>query len=120
MDRATSPHSDQTVRLSGPNSSCRYPTTLRRIHYFDAKERLRLIFLTNNFRLQTLAIAQLHRARWQVELPFRWIKQHLRIRAFYGTSPNAVKAQVWAAVTVYVLVAILSIKTFLVVLSISG
>jgi Domain of unknown function (DUF4372)/Transposase DDE domain len=107
VDRAAGLRSDQTIRLTGPNSSRRYPATLRRIHYFDAEKRLRLIFLTNNFQLRALTIAQLYRARWQVELFFGWIKQHLRIRAFYGTSPNAVKTQVWVAITVYVLVAIL-------------
>jgi len=107
VDRATGVRSDQTIRLTGPNSSRRYPEPLRRIHYFDAEKQLRLIFLTNNFQLRPLTIAQLYRARWQVELFFRWIKQHLRIRAFYGTSPNAVKTQVWIAITVYVLVAIL-------------
>src|SRR5574340_934409 len=99
--------SDQTIRLTGPLSSRRYPAPLRRIHYFDTEKELRLVFLTNNFQLHALIIAQLYRARWQVELFFRWIKQHLRIRAFYGTSPNAVKTQVWVAISVYVLVAIL-------------
>ena len=107
VDPATGVRSDQTIRLTGPKSSLRYPAPLRRIHYFDADKQLRLIFLTNNFQLQALTVAQLYRARWQVELFFRWIKQHLRIRAFYGTSPNAVKTQVWVAITVYVLVAIL-------------
>jgi transposase len=107
VDRSTGLRSDQTIRLTGPHSSRRYPAPLRRIHYFDAEKDLRLVFLTNNFQLQALTIAQLYRARWQVELFFRWIKQHLRIRAFYGTSPNAVKTQVWVAISVYVLVAIL-------------
>jgi transposase len=107
VDGTTGVRSDQTIRLTGPKSSLRYPAPLRRIHYFDADRDLRLIFLTNNFQLQALTIAQLYRARWQVELFFRWIKQHLRIRAFDGTSPNAVKTQVWVAITVYVLVAIL-------------
>jgi hypothetical protein len=107
VDHATGLRSDQTIRLTGPKSSRRYPAPLRRIHYFDAEKDLRLIFLTNNFQLHALIIAQLYRARWQVELFFRWIKQHLRIRAFYGTSENAVKTQVWVAITVYVLVAIL-------------
>lgn len=107
VDRSTGLRSDQTIRLTGPQSSRRYPVPLRRIHYFDAEKDLRLVFLTNNFQLQALTIAQLYRARWRVELFFRWIKQHLRIRAFYGTSENAVKTQVWVAITVYVLVAIL-------------
>ena len=107
VDRSTGLRSDQTLRLTGPQSSRRYPAPLRRIHYFDAKKDLRLVFLTNNFQLQALTIAELYRERWQVKLFFRWIKQHLRIRAFYGTSPNAVKTQVWVAISVYVLVAIL-------------
>jgi len=107
VDHSTGLRSDQTIRLTGPKSSRRYPAPLRRIHYFDAEKDLRLIFLTNNFQLPALTIADLYRARWQVELFFRWIKQHLRIRAFYGTSENAVKIQVWTAITVYVLVAIL-------------
>ena len=107
VDRSTGLRSDQTIRLTGPNSSRRYPAPLRRIHYFDAEKDLRLIFLSNNFQLEALTIAQLYRARWQVELFFRWIKQHLRLRSFYGTSENAVKTQVWVAISVYVLVAIL-------------
>ena len=107
VDHATGLRSDQTIRLTGPKSSRRYPAPLRRIHYFDTEKELRLVFLTNNFQLHALIIAQLYRARWQVELFFRWIKQHLRIRAFYGSSPNAVKTQVWVAISVYVLVAIL-------------
>ncbi len=107
VDHATGLRSDQTIRLTGPQSSRRYPAPLRRIHYFDTEKQLRLVFLTNNFQLHALIIAQLYRARWQVELFFRWIKQHLRIRAFYGTSPNAVKTQVWVAISVYVLVAML-------------
>ena len=107
VDHSTGLRSDQTIRLTGPKSSRRYPAPLRRIHYFDAEKDLRLIFLSNNFQLHALTIAQLYRPRWQVELFFRWIKQHLRIRAFYGTSQNAVKTQVWVAITVYVLVAIL-------------
>lgn len=107
VDRSTGLRSDQTICLTGPLSSRRYPMPLRRIHYFDAEKDLRLIFLTNNFQLPALTVAQLYRARWQVELFFRWVKHHLRIRAFYGTSENAVKTQVWVAITVYVLVAIL-------------
>jgi transposase len=107
VDRSTGLRSDQTIRLTGPLSSHRYPIPLRRIHYFDVEKDLRLVFLTNNFQLQALTIAELYRARWQVELFFRWVKQHLRIRTFYGTSENAVKTQVWVAITVYVLVAIL-------------
>ena len=104
--RSTGLRSDQTIQLTGPKTSRLYPDPLRRIHYFDAEKELRLVFLTNNFLLPALTIAELYRARWRVELFFRWIKQHLRIKAFYGTSENAVKTQVWVAVSVYVLVAI--------------
>ena len=107
VDHTLGLRSDQTIRLTGPKSSRRYPVPLRRIHYVDTEKDLRLVFLTNNFQLAPLLIAQLYRARWQVELFFRWIKQHLHIRAFYGTSENAVKTQVWVAISVYVLVAIL-------------
>ena len=104
--RSTGLRSDQTIQLTGPKTSRLYPDPLRRIHYFDAEKELRLVFLTNNFLLPALTIAELYRARWRVELFFRWIKQHLRIKAFYGTSENAVKTQVWVALSVYVLVAI--------------
>ena len=106
MHRSTGLRSDQTIQLTGPKTSRLYPDPLRRIHYFDAEKELRLVFLTNNFLLPALTIAELYRARWRVELFFRWIKQHLRIKAFYGTSENAVKTQVWVAIAVYVLVAI--------------
>ncbi len=89
-----------------PRTAQLYPDPLRRIHYFDSEKDLRLIFLTNNFHLPALTIADLYRARWDVELFFRWIKQHLHIRSFFGTSENAVKTQIWVAITVYVLVAI--------------
>ena len=107
VDRSTGLRCDQTIRLTGIRTAQRYPEALRRIVYFDAEKESRLIFLTNNFLLLPLTIAQLYRARWQVELFFRWIKQHLYITAFYGTSANAVKTQVWVALSVYVLVAIL-------------
>ena len=92
--------------FSGVKSSQDYPTTLRRIVYYDTENKRRLVFLTNNFTLPALTIARLYKSRWQVELFFKWIKQHLRIKAFYGTSDNAVKVQVWVAISVYVLVAI--------------
>ncbi len=97
---------DQTILLTGVRTAQRYPDPLRRISYYDVEKNLRLTFLSNNFLLPALLIALLYRARWQVELFFRWIKQHLRIKAFYGTSENAVKTQVWVALSVYVLVAI--------------
>ncbi|MGH8648486.1 MAG: IS4 family transposase [Burkholderiales bacterium] len=106
VDRTTGVYSDQTVRLSGFYSQRGYPERLRRIRYFDAAKRKWLVFLTNNFTLPALTIAQLYKCRWQVELFFKWIKQHLRIKAFYGTSENAVKTQIWIAIAVYVLVAI--------------
>jgi hypothetical protein len=106
VDRSTGVRCDQTIRLTGIRTAQRYPDALRRIVYFDAEKESRLTFLTNNFSLLPLTIAQLYRARWKVELFFRWIKQHLHIKAFYGTSANAVKTQVWVALSVYVLVAI--------------
>lgn len=105
--------SDQIIQLTGPKTAQLYPDPLRRIHYFDAKKDLRLIFLTNNFQLPALTIADLYRARWDVELFFRWIKQHLHIRSFFGTSENAVKTQIWVAVTVYVLVAMVKKQSHL-------
>ncbi len=88
-------------------SATSYPDTLRRVTYLDQKTGKRLKFLTNNFTLPALTIAQIYRCRWQVELFFKWIKQHLRIKSFFGTSENAVKTQIWIAVSVYVLVAII-------------
>jgi len=104
--RSAGVRSDQTIQLTGPRSAQLYPEPLRRIHYFDAEKDLRLVFLTNNFQLPALTIADLYRARWSVQLFFRWIKQHLHIKSFFGTSENAVKTQIWVAITVSVLVAI--------------
>jgi hypothetical protein len=106
VDRATGVISDQTIRLFGFYSKQSYPERLRRIRYFDVEHHRWLVFLTNNFTLPALTIAQLYKCRWQVELFFKWLKQHLRIKAFYGTSENAVKTQLWIAIAVYVLVAI--------------
>jgi|SRR5579875_714347 len=106
VERSSGVRCDQTILLTGIRTAQRYPDPLRRIHYFDVEKDSRLTFLTNNFLLPALTVAQLYRVRWQVELFFRWIKQHLRIKAFYGTSPNAVKTQVWVALSVYALVAI--------------
>ena len=106
VDKSTGLRSDQTVILTAIESAQAYPDSLRRVSYFDAATNKRLKFLTNNFALPALTIAEIYRSRWQVELFFRWIKQHLRIKKFYGTSENAVKTQVWIAVSVYVLVAI--------------
>ena len=106
VDKASGLRSDQTIVLAGPKSSRAYPVPLRRIAFYDTEHRRRLVFLTNNFTLPALTIAKLYKCRWQVELFFKWIKQHLRIKAFYGTTDNAVKTQVWIAISVYVLVAI--------------
>ena len=97
---------DQTVFLTGIHSPQDYQAPLRRIRFKDPKTAKTLIFLTNNFVLPAFTITELYRCRWQVELFFKWIKQHLRIKAFFGTSENAVKSQIWIAVSVYVLVAI--------------
>jgi hypothetical protein len=106
VDKSTGVRSDQTVILATDGSAAAYPDALRRVVYFDAVTGKRLKFLTNNFILPALTIAEIYKQRWQVELFFKWIKQHLRIKAFYGTGENAVKTQIWIAVSVYVLVAI--------------
>ena len=106
VDKSTGVLSDQIVILSSLESATAYPDPLRKVSYFDAERSKRLKFLTNNFTLPAQTIADLYRQRWQVELFFKWIKQHLRIKAFYGTSENAVKTQIWIAVSIYVLVAI--------------
>ena len=107
VDKTTGLRSDQTVMLTGDDSSTDYPVPLRRVSFRDELHHRSLVFLTNNFLLPSLTVAQLYKARWQVELFFKWIKQHLRIKAFYGRSANAVKTQVWIALSVYVLLAIL-------------
>ena len=106
VDRATGLICDQTVFLTGFYSHKGFETPLRRIRFKDPETDKTLIFLTNNFALPAFTITELYRCRWQVELFFKWIKQHLRIKAFFGTSENAVKSQIWIAVSVYVLVAI--------------
>ncbi len=108
-------------------STIKYPAPLRRISFVDPETKKRFVFLTNNFVLPAQSIPSLYKARWQIELFFKWIKQHLRIKAFYGTSPNAVKTQVWIAISTYLLVAILkkrlkldlSLHTILQILSLS-
>lgn len=107
VDKSTGLRCDQTIMLAGPKSSRLYPETMRRVTFYDAETQRRFAFLTNNFALPPLTIAQLYKSRWQVELFFKWIKQHLRIKTFYGNNENAVKTQVWIAISVYVLVAIL-------------
>lgn len=127
IDKDTGLLCDQTISLSNFYAAKDYPDKLRRVKFYDNITKKRLTFLTNNFSLSALTIAQLYKSRWQVELFFKWIKQHLRIKKFYGTSENAVKIQVWAAVSVYVLVAIVkkrlklnhSLYTILQVLSVN-
>ena len=106
VDKTTGLRCDQTIVLTGVSTATEYPTPLRRIKYVDPDTGKRFVFLTNNFDLDALTIAKLYKCRWQVELFFKWIKQHLRIKAFYGTSENAVRTQIWIAISVYVLVAI--------------
>lgn len=127
IDKTTGLQCDQIIVLKGYYAKQDYPEKIRRIRYFDAEKNKRLVFITNNFTLPALTIAELYRCRWQVELFFKWIKQHLRIKSFYGTSENAVKTQIWIAISVYVLVAIvkkelkvdLSLYTILQILSVS-
>ena len=107
VDRTTGVKSDHTVFLVAPGSIKHYPAALRRVRYFDAEHQRFLVFLTNNFELPALTIANLYKSRWQVELFFKWIKQHLRIKVFLGTSQNAVRTQIWTAISIYVLVAII-------------
>jgi len=107
IDQYTGLRSDQTIGLTGINSYKDYPDKLRRIRYFDSDNNLYLTFLTNNFMLPAQTITQLYKCRWQVELFFKWVKQNLRIKSFYGTSRNAVKTQVWISISVYVLIAII-------------
>jgi hypothetical protein len=107
VDATTGVRSDQMIWLRNPSSIKHYPDKLRRIHYVDAETGKSLVFLTNNFALPALTIALLYKGRWKVELFFKWIKQHLRIKHFYGTTDNAVKTQVWISICVYVLVAIM-------------
>lgn len=107
VDKTTGVRSDQTIVLTSENTLRGYPEPLRRIRYYDADKKRSFVFLTNNFTLPAVTIAQLYKCRWQVELFFKWIKQHLRIKSFFGTTENAVKTQVWIAVSVYVLIAIM-------------
>jgi hypothetical protein len=106
VDKTTGLRSDHTVTLTSAASIKNYPDPLRRVRFYDLEQRRWLIFLTNNFDLPALTIAHLYKSRWKVELFFKWIKQHLRIKVFYGNSENAVKTQIWIAIAVYVLVAI--------------
>jgi hypothetical protein len=127
IDKTTGLQCDQVIGFKGYYAKKDYPERLRRIRYLDTEKNKRLVFLTNNFVLPALTITELYRCRWQVELFFKWIKQHLRIKSFYGTSKNAVKTQIWIAISIYVLVAIakkelkidLSLYTMLQVFSVS-
>ena len=105
VDKTTGVQADQTVMLVGYKSRLAYPDPLRKVRYHDIKRNKRLVVLTNNFLIPAKTVADIYRSRWQVELFFKWIKQHLRIKSFFGTSPNAVKTQIWIAVSVYLLVA---------------
>jgi hypothetical protein len=127
VDKSTGLRSDQTILLTGPKSQTLYPDPLRRVSYFAEDINKYFVFLTNNFRVTALTIAELYHKRWQIELFFKWIKQHLRIKQFFGTSINSVKTQIWISICVYVLIAILkrrlalqqSVYTILQVLSLS-
>jgi hypothetical protein len=128
VDKNTGLRCDQTIALTGVDSPKYYPEKLRRVRFFDIENNNYLIFLTNNFILPAGTIAQLYKCRWQIELFFKWIKQHLRIKSFFGTSENAVKTQIWIAISVYLLVAIIkkrlnlemSLYTFLQILSVTS
>lgn len=127
IDKTTGLCCDQTIRFTGRYSAVNYPEKLRRVRYFDTQSNQNLVFLTNNFHLPALTVAHLYKYRWRVELFFRWIKQHLRIKAFFGTSSNAVRTQIWIAISIYLLIAIikkqlnlpLNLYTILQILSIS-
>ena len=127
VDKTTGLRSDQTIVLKGFYAKKDYPEKLRRIRFYDAEYQKYLVFLTNNFSLPAITITELFRCRWQIELFFKWIKQHLRIKSFYGISNNAVNTQIWIAISVYVLVAIvkkqlksnLNLYTILQILSVS-
>jgi len=127
LNKDTGVQCDQTVMLTTHYPSKNYPEPLRRIRFYDSEKRKRLVFLTNNFELPATTIAELYKSRWHIEIFFKWIKQHLRIKTFFGTSENAVKVQIWTAVSTYLLVAIMkkelrleqSLYTILQVLSLS-
>ena len=127
IDKSTGLRSDQTIRLTGFYTSQGYSEYLRRVRFFDSEQNRYYVFLTNNFSLPALTVAQAYKQRWKVELFFKWIKQHLRIKSFFGTSQNAVKTQIWTAICVYVLIAIVkkrlkleyNLYTFLQILSVT-
>ncbi len=107
VDKSTGLRCDQTIRLRGNKTRKFYPDKLRRVKYHDRETDKILVFLTNNFDIPALTVAELYRNRWRIELFFKWIKQHLKIKSFFGTSPNAVKTQIWIAISIYVMVAII-------------
>jgi hypothetical protein len=127
VDKSSGLRSDQTGILTGPLTSTLYPVALRRVTYYSVETAKHFVFLTNNFSVTPLTVASLYRSRWQIELFFKWIKQHLRIKRFFGTSVNSVKTQIWIGVSVYVLIAIIkkqlglkhSLYTILQILSLS-
>ena len=127
VDKSTGLKCDQTVVLTGFYSAKDYPDKLRRVRYFDQETENDFVFLTNNFMIKALTVAELYKCRWKVELFFKWIKQHLRIKSFFGLTENAVKTQIWIAISVYVLIAIvrkrlnlaMSLYTFLQILSVT-
>ena len=127
VDKSTGVRCDQTIMLAAAKSAKEYPDKMRRIKFTDTETGKHYVFLTNNFTLSAQVIAELYKCRWQVELFFKWIKQHLRIKVFYGTSENAVKTQIWTAISVYVLIALvkkrmnldITLYTFLQILSVS-
>lgn len=106
VNKVSGVRSDQTIALTGVKTSKAYPHDLRRVYFYDEENKRKLVFFTNNFKLAPITIAKLYKSRWQVELFFKWVKQHLRIKSFYGTSENAVKTQVWIALSSYLIVAI--------------
>jgi hypothetical protein len=127
VDKSTGVRCDQTIMLESIKSAKEYPDKMRRVKYVDPQTGKSYVFLSNNFELAPQVIADLYKSRWQIELFFKWIKQHLRIKAFYGTSENAVKTQIWTAISVYVLIALvkkrmnfdITLYTFLQILSVS-
>jgi hypothetical protein len=108
VDKASGLRADQIIRLNGPKTKAHYPGDLRRISYWDTETGKTLVFLTNNFEVEAIVVAKIYKSRWQIELFFKWLKQNLRIKAFYGTSENAVKTQIWIAMSAYLLVAVLN------------
>jgi len=112
VDKATGLRSDQTIRLNGLRTKTHFPHDLRRISFLDAETGKLLVFATNNFEIDVLVVAKIYKARWQIELFFKWVKQNLRVKAFFGLSENAVKTQIWIVISVYLMVAMASRVAF--------